>query len=435
MNYAETLDFLYQQLPMFTRDGASAFKKGLDNIRALCAALGDPQTKFRSIHVGGTNGKGSVSHMLASVLQQAGYKTGLYTSPHLYDFRERIRVNGTVASEDFVVRFTEQVQPLIVELQPSFFEITVAMAFQYFTEQGVEVAVVEVGLGGRLDSTNIISPELSVITNIGWDHMNLLGDTLEAIAGEKAGIIKPGVPVVIGQWQGAPSEVLSTQATLQGSKILVAGRRWGVRSLAATPRGRQVELYDRYGQFSIALDLDLPGNYQEQNVRTAWTALLQLRESGFDIPEAAIRSGLRQVRTLSGLMGRWEVLREEPLVVLDVAHNKDGLEQLRRQLRETNFKKLHLVFGMVRDKEAGAILPLLPQAEHVYFTQAHIPRALPVAELQDAARQQGLEGTAYPSVDEALEAALGAAAPDDLVLVCGSIFLVAEVDRERFTQN
>ncbi|RYD94577.1 MAG: bifunctional folylpolyglutamate synthase/dihydrofolate synthase [Sphingobacteriales bacterium] len=435
MTYQQTIEYLFAQLPMYSRIGAAAYRKDLHNIRALCTALGEPQTKFRSIHVGGTNGKGSVSHMLAAVLQESGYKTGLYTSPHLYDFRERIRINGAPVSEQYVVDFTERIRPQIEALQPSFFEITVAMAFDYFVQQGIDIAVVEVGLGGRLDSTNIITPILSVITNIGWDHMNMLGDTLEAIAGEKAGIIKTGVPVVIGQWQGAPSEVLAAKAKEVNAPSVVPGHRWGVRTLARDARSRRVELYDRYGHFAISFELDLPGTYQEQNVRTAWTALLQLREMDFAIPEAAIKSGFSSVRSLTGLMGRWEVLREAPLLVLDVAHNKDGLEQLKKQLRELIYGQLHLVFGMVRDKEAESVLPLLPKADAYYFTQAQIPRALPVDELATTAHNTGLIGGSYTNVNEAVEAALAAAGPDDLVLVCGSIFLVAEVDKQRFAQS
>lgn len=420
---------------MFSRVGAAAYKQDLDNIRALCSALGDPHKKFRTIHVGGTNGKGSVSHMLAAVLQESGYKTGLHTSPHLYDFRERIRINGHMVPEQFVVDFTERVRGRIESLSPSFFEITVAMTFEYFAQEGVDIAVIEVGLGGRLDSTNIISPGLCVITNIGWDHMNLLGDTLEAIAAEKAGIIKPAVPVVIGQWQGAPSQVLLDKATNVGAPAIVAGHRWGVRSISATATTRSVELYNRYGAESVVLQLDLPGSYQEYNVRTAWTALLQLRQSGWNIPDAALRSGLQNVRALTGLMGRWEVIRDEPLLVLDVAHNKDGLEQLRQQLRTLRYKKLHLVFGMVRDKEPATILPLLPKADRYYLTQAHIPRALPVEELGQAAQAMGIDGKQFADVNSAIEAALEAAGPDDLVLACGSIFVIAEVAKKRFAQS
>ncbi|TCJ19133.1 bifunctional folylpolyglutamate synthase/dihydrofolate synthase [Flaviaesturariibacter flavus] len=434
MTYAETLDYLFAQLPMFHRVGPAAFRKDLTNTLALCAALGNPQNRFRSIHVGGTNGKGSVSHMLAAVLQEAGYKTGLYTSPHLYDFRERIRINGEMVSEPFVIGFTERVRSLIETIQPSFFEITVAMAFSWFAEQEVDIAVIEVGLGGRIDSTNIITPLLSVITNIGWDHMNLLGDTLEAIAAEKAGIIKKGVPVVIGQWQGASSEVIAGRARELEAPALIAGHRWGVRTVGEAGATRDIEIYDRYADEVATLSLDLTGVYQEENARTAWTALQELRRQGFTISDAAIQGGFSQVKRLTGLMGRWEQLRQEPLLVLDVAHNKDGLEQVRRQLRTLRYYRLHLVFGMVRDKEAETILPLLPSADRYYFTQAHIPRALPVSELQASAASEGLQGDAFEHVDDAIEAALSAAAPDDLVLVCGSIFLVAEVDRARFTK-
>ncbi|RYZ24448.1 MAG: bifunctional folylpolyglutamate synthase/dihydrofolate synthase [Chitinophagaceae bacterium] len=435
MTYAETLDYLFAQLPMFHRIGPAAFRKDLTNTIALCEALGNPQQRFRSIHVGGTNGKGSVSHMLAAVLQESGLKTGLYTSPHLYDFRERIRINGDMVSQQFVIDFTERVRGLIESIQPSFFEITVAMAFSWFAEQGVDIAVIEVGLGGRLDSTNIITPLLSVITNIGWDHMNLLGDTLEAIAAEKAGIIKPGVPVVIGQWQGAPSEVLAARARELGVPAVIPGHRWGVRTVGEVEAFRSVELYDRYGEDVVRLELDLTGIYQEENARTAWTAVQELRRLGFVISADALRSGFRQVRRLTGLMGRWDVLAKAPMLVADVAHNKDGLEQVRRQLRSLRYYRLHLVFGMVRDKEPETILPLLPTADRYYFTQAHIPRALPATELRDAAADAGLRGEAYAHVDDAIAAALSDAAPDDLVLVCGSIFLVAEIDRARFTKQ
>jgi dihydrofolate synthase/folylpolyglutamate synthase len=434
MSYAATLEYLFAQLPMFSRLGPDAFKKDLTNIRILCERLGNPHKKFRSIHVGGTNGKGSVSHLLAAALQEAGCKTGLYTSPHLYDFRERIRVDGETVSEEFVITFTERVRPWIVEIQPSFFEITVAMAFEWFAKQDVDIAVIEVGLGGRLDSTNIIMPVLSVITNISWDHMNMLGNTLSAIAGEKAGIIKHGVPVVIGQRTAESEPVFIEQARSAGAPIHFAEDRFAVRTLQQGPRCRELDAYDRFLQRHETISLDLGGIYQEQNVATALTAIQILQEAGVEIKPEHYKAAWRQVKARTGLMGRWEVLREHPLLVLDVAHNQDGMTQLHRQLKELRYEKLHLIFGVVRDKEIDGVLALLPQADQYYFTQAHIPRALPVADLVAAAAGKGLQGAAYPDVNSALEDALLNAGAEDLILICGSIFLVAEIERARFEQ-
>ncbi|WP_345255676.1 folylpolyglutamate synthase/dihydrofolate synthase family protein [Flaviaesturariibacter amylovorans] len=432
MDYAATIDYLFQQLPLFSRIGAAAYKKDLDNIRALCTHLGDPQLRFRTVHVGGTNGKGSVSHMLAAVLQEAGYTTGLYTSPHLYDFRERIRINGELVSEAFVVAFTDRIRPVMEQLQPSFFEITVAMAFEYFAQQQVDVAVIEVGLGGRLDSTNIITPDLSVITNIGWDHMNMLGDTLAAIAGEKAGIIKPGVPVLIGEWQEETAPVFFATAVKNDAPIQFASRRYKAVTIDYDGYHRKFQIENETGTAVEAVEIDLPGIYQEQNVATVYAALQLLREKGYRIRPEHL-SSLRETRKRTGLMGRWEQLSAAPRIVLDVAHNPEGLKQLNAQLSGEQFGRLHLVFGMVRDKDVASVLPLLPRDATFYFTQAQIPRALPVEELLEAAATFGHRGSAYPDVNVALEAAVQAAAPEDLVLVCGSIFLVAEVDRTRFT--
>jgi dihydrofolate synthase / folylpolyglutamate synthase len=433
MTYAATLEYLFAQLPMFSRTGADAYKKDLTNIRALCDRLGNPQERFRTIHVGGTNGKGSVSHMLAAALQEAGYRTGLYTSPHLYDFRERIRINGLPVTEEFVVHFTERVKPWIAEIEPSFFEITVAMAFEWFAEQEVQIAVIEVGLGGRLDSTNIITPLLSVITNIGWDHTNILGDTLEAIAGEKAGIIKAGVPVVIGKRAAITDGVFLTKANSVTAPICFAEDLFRVNTKHVNARLRVLEADDLETNQTETITLDLPGVYQEQNLATALAAVKMLRKSGIEISRDQCREAWRNVTGKTGLMGRWEVLREQPLVVLDVAHNKDGMAQVHRQLAEMTYSKLHLVFGMVRDKDVAAVLDLVPAADHYYFTQAHIPRALPASELALAAESKGLKGALFNNVNDALQEALAAAAAHDLILVCGSIFLVAEVEKERFS--
>jgi dihydrofolate synthase/folylpolyglutamate synthase len=434
MTYQATLDYLFSQLPMFSRIGAAAYKDNLDNTWALCSALGNPQEKFRSIHVAGTNGKGSVCHMLAAVLQEAGYKTGLYTSPHLYDFRERIRINGVEIPEPFVVEFTERVKGLIEQIQPSFFEITVAMAFCYFVEEEVDIAVIETGLGGRLDSTNVITPLLSIITNIGWDHMNLLGNTLTDIAYEKAGIIKAGVPVVIGENQIETAMVFLRACLEKNAPLACAEDEYKVTTISYSGINRCVELRDEENGKTEFLELDLPGLYQEKNIITVRKAIDVIRAKGFEIPGEIFHAALRKVRTLTGLAGRWETLRDAPRLVLDVAHNRDGLAQIKLQLQEEKYSRLHLVFGMVRDKEAASTFPLLPSADFYYFTQAHIPRALPAQELADAARKASLKGDSFEDVNEAVEAALQNAHADDFVLVCGSIFVVAEVDKKRFTQ-
>lgn len=429
MNYPETIDYLFTRLPMFSRMGSAAFKKDLTNTIALCEALGDPHHKFKSIHVGGTNGKGSVSHMLAAVLQTAGYKTGLYTSPHLYDFRERIRVNGAMVSEEFVTGFVERIQPLIEEISPSFFEITVAMAFDYFAREGVDIAVIEVGLGGRLDSTNIITPELSVITNIGLDHTNMLGNTLREIAGEKAGIIKKGVPVVIGEKHPETAPVFTEKAAREEAPLYFAEEHYEVKNSSYSIDRLTIDVQDKDTRTEAVYGLDLPGIYQEKNIKTVLQALKVLQHRGWHIDPAHIQTALSEAKTLTGLQGRWEVIYHQPDIVLEVAHNEDGVRQMLRHLERLSFQKLHIVYGMVKDKEAGPVLALLPKEAVYYFTQAHIPRALSAGELAQKAGEYGLQGGTYEDVNTALRAAKAAAAPGDLVLVCGSIFLVAEVDK------
>lgn len=367
--------------------------------------------------------------MLAAVFQTCGYATGLYTSPHLYDFRERIRVNGQMADEKFVVSFVEKIRSLIEEIQPSFFEITVAMAFDYFAHKKVDMAIVEVGLGGRLDSTNVISPVLSVITNIGWDHMNMLGNTLEEIAGEKAGIIKEKVPVVIGERKKETDPVFIQEAGKKHSRIIFAEDQYDIISQEWKGEKTIINL-NKKGSGKSALELDLPGVYQQKNVRTTLTALNLLKEQGISLPEKDIYKGLKIVKQLTGLSGRWEMLRQNPLVILEVAHNKDGMEQMLKHLQNLEYKKLHLVFGMVKDKDAASILELLPGDASYYFTQAHIPRALPGNELQVKAAAFSLKGNVYPGVNEALQDALKKASENDIVIVCGSIFLVSEVNKE-----
>lgn len=425
--YQQTLDYLYQQLPMFTRIGDAALKNNLDNTIELCKRLGDPHKKFKSIHVAGTNGKGSTSHMLAAIFQQAGYKTGLYTSPHLLDFRERIRVNGQMTPESFVVEFTEQMRDAIQEIQPSFFEVTVAMAFQYFALEQVDIAIIEVGLGGRLDSTNVITPELSVITNISYDHMHLLGDTLPAIAAEKAGIIKPGIPVVIGETQSETKDVFLQTAATNNAPITFADQQWLVQSTHLNISSMQLSLLHTTSQQVWPVSLDLNGQYQEKNVMTVLTAAKQMQHLGWELSEAAILEALQHVKKLTGLRGRWDVISQHPLTVFDVGHNQAGIGEIVQQLRHQTYRQLHIVTGFVKDKEVEKVLPLFPQTAHYYFCKAQLPRALDEQELFRLATAHGLKGDAYPTVQEAFYAARQQAHPEDMILVCGSFFIVAEV--------
>ncbi len=425
MNYQETLDYLFTRLPMFSRIGAAAFKKDLTNTIRLCEALGNPQLQFKSIHVAGTNGKGSTSHMLAAILQTAGYKTGLYTSPHLKDFRERIRVDGLWCNEQYVIDFTQRMQPLIETIEPSFFEITVAMAFDYFAKQQVEVAVIEVGLGGRLDSTNIITPELSIITNIGWDHMNMLGNTLEQIAFEKAGIIKPGVPVVIGEVIPETKPVFEKQAT--SSPLFFAEEKRYVADWQYNHHQLAVEVVDNRHNEHQTYQLDLPGIYQTKNLLTVLEAVYQLQQKGWHIDTSIVLQALQHVKKLTGLHGRWEVIHQDPVVVLDVGHNTDGVKQVQKQIELSDYRHLHIVIGMVKDKEIDKVLALLPSHAAYYFTKAQIPRAMDEHHLQQLAANYQLRGESFSDVNTALKAALQHAHKDDMVLVCGSVFLVGEV--------
>ncbi len=426
MNYQETVDYLFQKLPLFSKQGASAYKKDLHNTIALCDALGNPQQKFKSIHIAGTNGKGSTSHMLAAILQTAGYKTGLYTSPHLYDFRERIKVNGTLCEESFVVSFTQKIQPLIEKLEPSFFEITVAMAFDYFAQEQVDIAVIEVGLGGRLDSTNIIHPLLSIITNIGWDHMNLLGNSLEAIAKEKAGIIKPNIPIIIGEVIEATKPVFE-EASFQSVLSYAQEKRYvhdwlfGDNLLQVTVVEKDKNQYESY-------TLDLPGYYQTKNLLTVLEACSTLNILGWNLSHHTIHKALQQVKKLTGLHGRWELLHTAPRVIVDVGHNVDGIKEINKQLELSSYKQLHIVLGMVKDKDIQAVLHQLPKHARYYFTKASIPRALDEIKLMELALGNNLIGQSYIEVNDAIRAAMKNAKLDDLILICGSVFLVAEVD-------
>ncbi len=416
---------------MFSRMGSAAFKKDLTNIQLLCARLGNPHHQLKTIHVAGTNGKGSVSHMLAAILQTAGYKTGLYTSPHLYDFRERIKVNGEMADQNFVVTFVERIRPLIEEIQPSFFEITVVMAFEYFLQQKTDIAIIEVGLGGRLDSTNIIQPELSIITNIGWDHMNMLGDSLESIAKEKAGIIKEEIPVVIGEKNDETSSVFTNAALQKNAPLYFAEEHYVPVNYSWTTKELELEIMQLEEERTMKFELDLPGIYQLKNICTVLQAVDVLNESGHYsfIDHQTIKNALRSVKQLTGLHGRWEVIQTSPLVILEVAHNKNGVAEMLRHLDQMEYDQLHLVIGMVKDKDVGNVLQMLPSTARYYFTQAHIPRAMDATTLQSLGSNYSLEGSTFKDVNLALENAIANAGRDDVIIVCGSIFLVAEVHR------
>ena len=428
MDYSQTTDFLFSRLPMYSRIGAQAYKNDLTNIRILCGILGNPEKKIRSVHIAGTNGKGSTSHMLAAILQRSGYKTGLYTSPHLYDFRERIRVNGQMVPESFVTRFTERLIPAIESIQPSFFEITVAMAFDWFVEQKVDIAVIEVGLGGRLDSTNIILPELSVITNISYDHMDLLGDNLQKIAYEKAGIIKSAIPVIIGEEQAEVKEVFIQVAAHNQAPISFASAKRYVADWKFNRHLLELEITNKHSNEKEKYSLDLPGIYQTKNIVTVSEVVSVLNQRGFDIPESAVHAGLQNVKKFTGLHGRWDILHDDPLFVLDVAHNEEGMKEIAKQIELTSHEELHLVVGMVKDKVIENILRHLPSGANYYFTKAHIPRALHETELAARAERIGLKGKAYPEVRQALQAAVDRANAKDLILVCGSVFLAGEVN-------
>jgi dihydrofolate synthase/folylpolyglutamate synthase len=427
MTYQQAIDYLMSTLPMFSRIGKAAYKTDITNTIKLCDFLGNPQQHFKSVHIAGTNGKGSTSHMLASVLQSAGYKTGLYTSPHLKDFRERIRINGDMIEEGFVADFVKIIQPIIEKVEPSFFEMTVAMAFQYFRQQKVEIAIIETGLGGRLDSTNIIVPEVSVITNIGWDHMNILGDTLEKIAIEKAGIIKQHVPVVIGEAEGNIRNIFLETAQSLKAPITFANEEFHAIDWQYQHHELVVEVAKGGTEEKKFYRLDLPGIYQTKNLLTALSAIQELEKKGFIFYDTQIKNGIRYTKKQTGLHGRWEIIHEHPAVVVDVAHNADGIQQILRQLELIEPRHLHIVIGLVRDKDVEQVLSLLPKYAHYYFTEAQIPRALPADSLYNAAIEFGLKGEIFKEVNAAVKAAMQNANKEDLVLVCGSVFVVGEV--------
>ena len=427
MNYKETLDWMFNKLPMYQRIGAAAYKADLNTTIEILDYLNNPQDNFKSVHIAGTNGKGSTSHSLASVFQAAGFKTGLYTSPHLRDFRERIRINGEMISEDNVVTFIEQHKQKLEELELSFFEMTVAMAFDYFSKEKVDIAIIEVGMGGRLDSTNVIHPELSLITNISLDHVKFLGDCEEKIAAEKAGIIKEQIPIVIGETQERSKDVFINKAEEKNSPISFADKIFECRKKDEV--ALDYHTYDIYKNNELYIsDLKFPllGNYQKKNLATIICAL-DILKNKFDISQNNICDGLLNVVKATGLMGRWQVINKNPLAIADTGHNVAGINEVKRQLAETKFEKLHFVLSVVNDKDIDGILELLPKDAEYYYCKADIPRGLGADILAEKATNCGLNGKVYNSVKEAYAAACNNAKENDLVFVGGSNFTVAEV--------
>lgn len=427
-SYKATTDFLFSQLPMYQRIGKSAYKANLNNTLKLDQHLNHPHRHYKTIHVAGTNGKGSVSHMLASVLMESGLKVGLYTSPHLKDFRERIRVNQETISEDEVVAFVNNNIEIIDELKPSFFELTVAMAFDHFAQQKIDIAVIEVGLGGRLDSTNIIRPDLAIITNIGLDHTQFLGTTLPEIAREKGGIIKPNTPVVIGETQPETIQTFKSIAKENKSLLIEASKSYSAPYSTRSITNQQIfQIYK--GDIVAYRDLacDLLGIYQQKNICTALTAIDQLKELGYNIENSSIYNGIKNVKGNTSLIGRWHILEHNPIVVCDIAHNYDGLKEVIDQISNTPHKALHIIIGMVNDKDTEKILNLLPKHAHYYFTKANIPRSMSEYDLEKIGGLAELKGSSYPNVQAALKKAKKNASSNDLIFIGGSTFVVSEI--------
>ncbi len=427
MNYQETLDYLVEQLPMFQKIGPAAYRTGLDNTLRLDEYFKSPHQHFASIHVAGTNGKGSVSHMLASVLQDAGYKVGLYTSPHLLDFRERIKVNGKLIGRKFITDFVENNISFFNTFRPSFFEISVFMAFNYFVRSRVDIAIIEVGLGGRLDATNIINPVLSIITNIGKDHTEILGDTLPKIAAEKAGIIKSRTPVVIGESHPETLPVFIQRAEELRAPLVVADRIYHIDSSINSSDGYQVFKVRKNASIPYPnLKCALLGHYQRKNTVTLISAIDQLREVGFNLEEKMIYTGIKNVIRNTGLAGRWQITGHEPVTVVDTAHNADGLNQVVQQIAETPHEKLHMIIGFVNDKDVDSMLSLLPPDADYYFARLSVPRTMDEKVLESKALAAGMKGIAFPSVKEAYDGLHDKTGPNDLVVITGSTFLVAD---------
>ncbi len=426
MTYQQTLDYLFARLPIYQRVGAAAYKADLNNTIKIIEYLGKPQLKLKCIHIAGTNGKGSSSHMIASVLHQAGYKVGLYTSPHLLDFRERIKINGKMISKKYVVDFVEQHKAFFETIEPSFFEWTVALALDYFVKEEVDAAVVEVGLGGRLDSTNIIIPKVCLITNISLDHMNLLGDSLRKISFEKAGIIKPRVPVVISQYQSVTAPVFNAVAKENKAPIEYADKNYKVIESKFVKGIRRVVVMNRSTGNHFTYELDLLGSYQVKNLLGVLNTIDNLKKAGFIIEEEHTQKALQQVVKLTGLKGRWQKLSDKPLMITDTGHNEEGIRQVVENLAEITYQKLHFVLGTVNDKDIDSILKELPKNAIYYFVKAAIPRALDEETLKKQALVHGLKGNSYDNVDQGIKAAKKAATKKDLIFIGGSTFVVGD---------
>lgn len=434
MTYEQTIEYLYAQLPMFSRIGAAAYKKDLHNTIALCDAIGNPQKKLRCIHIAGTNGKGSTANMIAAILQEAGYKTGLYTSPHIKDFRERIRINGEMVDKDFIVDFVERTRDITQHIQPSFFELTVAMAFEYFVKEKVDIAVIETGLGGRLDSTNIISPILSVITTIGYDHVQLLGNSLPEIAFEKAGIIKPNIPVVIGEKNPESIPVFIKKATEVNAPIHFATNEFITENSYQEDSVLICEVKNIGTGSMEKFRCGLSGLYQAKNICTVLSSVELLRQTGFQITPEHLHYAIEHVAEITGIKGRWQVIHRKPDIIMDVAHNEDGIQQIIQQLQSHYPKaQYHFVLGFVNDKDVQKVLSLFPKESRYYFTNAAIPRALSKEALQSIAENFQLRGNCYDTVNDAVLAAISVASPEDVIMICGSFFIIAEVNEDQIS--
>lgn len=428
MNYHETIEWLFSQLPMYQRVGKAAYKANLDTTIELLDALGNPQNKFRAVHIAGTNGKGSVAHLTSSILQEAGYKTGLYTSPHLRDFRERIRINGKMVDEDFVTNFVNENNHILDSIKPSFFEMTVAMAYMFFASQNVDVAVLETGMGGRLDSTNICNPFVTAITNIGFDHTAFLGNTLEKIAAEKAGIIKNEIPLIIGRKQNETSGVFEEFSENKNAPIIYAEDEISIKILSTPkPFNLNFDIWHKNHLFAENASCPLAAEYQTENISTAISIALKLNEDHLNLSKENILSGLANVISNTSLAGRWHKLNDMPLTICDTGHNVDGIKAVIQQLKQMNYNKLHMVFGMVNDKEPYEILNLLPKNAEYYFCKPDIPRGMPEEILAEHAFKAGLNGKTHSSVMEAYNSARNNCGPDDLIFIGGSTFVVAEI--------
>jgi len=435
IEYRKILDYIFAQLPMFTRVGVSAYKKSLDNIIALTDNDGKPHLKYKTIHIGGTNGKGSCTHLLASILQENGFKTGVYISPHYVDFRERIKINGVYIDKKSVIDYIEKRKEIIEKIQPSFFEITAAMAFWYFAKENIDIAVIEVGLGGRLDSTNIIQPELSLITHIAYDHMNVLGNTLPEIATEKAGIIKPEKPVVIGKYQTETAEVFIKKAEVSNAEIAFADQNFQAELLHENIDRQEFKVYENGIIRFENITCPLLGNYQKDNIQSVLQCVKTLNNKGFEISKQSIENGIKKVKSNTKIFGRFDILQQQPLVICDSAHNEDGIRNVMTQLKKYKFNVLHIVWGNVNDKDISKMLKLLPKDAKYYFCMPNIPRGLPADDLKQNATLFNLHGASYQSVKSATEAALEKANDHDLIYIGGSTFVVAEVFAENMFDN